>query len=307
MTAQPDEFKALEAFVRGGGRLVVTLYPELNKPRGFVSGTGTNRPVFKNPLRDDDDSRPPPLNLREKWGFGMEHIPTTREGRLFSPVTASRIHPAPLPARVSWHSSLVFTNLDFSWRVIYARGTDPVMIEKEYGAGSIVLATDSYFVSNEAMRKERDPDLLTWLPGNSREVIFDETHLGVMESAGVAILARRYKLHGGVIALLVLAALFIWRNSVSFVPRTDEQKLSSPVLGRESAAGFQNLLRRSIAPKDLLQTSLDEWHKTGRLDGRHTASRREKIRAVVEAYNAAEKPNIVDTYREIVRILNHKK
>jgi hypothetical protein len=108
-------------------------------------------------------------------------------------------------------------------------------------------------------------------------------------------------------ALVALALLFIWKNSVSFVPRTDEQKLSSPVMGRESAAGFQNLLQRCIAPKDLLQASLDEWHKAGRLDGRQTVSRREKIRAVVEAYNAAEKPNIVDTYREIARILNHKK
>jgi hypothetical protein len=306
MTAQPEEFQALETFVRGGGRLVVTLYPELNKPRGFISGAGTNRPVFKNPLRDYG-SLPPPINLRERWGFGMEHIPTTREGRLFSPVTAARIQPEPLPAKVSWHSSLVFTNLDFSWRVIYARGTDPVMIEKQHGAGSIVLATDSYFVSNEAMRKERDPDLLTWLPGSSREIIFDETHFGVMESAGVAILARRYKLHGGVIALLVLAVLFIWKNSVSFVPRLDEQKLSAPVLGRESAAGFQNLLQRSIDLKDLLQASLDEWHKAGQLDRRHSASRRERIRAVVEAYNDAEKPNIVDAYREITRILNHKK
>jgi hypothetical protein len=82
---------------------------------------------------------------------------------------------------------------------------------------------------------------------------------------------------------------------------------ASPILGRESSAGFQNLLRRSVAPRDLLQTSLDAWHKASSQDGRQSASRRERIRAVVEDYNAVEKPNIVDTYRKIARILNHKK
>ena len=208
---------------------------------------------------------------------------------------------------IGWCSALVFTNLDFSWRVIYARGTDPVMIEREHGRGSIVVATDSYFVSNEAMRKERNPDLLIWLAGNNSTLLFEETHLGVQEKPGIANLARRYKLHGGIVALIALALLFIWKNSLSFVPRADDEWTTTPVAGRESAAGFQNLLRRSIPPKDLLQASLDEWHKSSRLDGRQSASRREKISAVVAAYNMAEKPNVVDAYREITQIMNRKK
>ena len=307
MSAEPDEYKALEGFIRRGGRLVVTLYPELGKPRGFSAGMGTNRATFKNPLRGDDEFRQPPVNLREKWGFGYDFVPTSREGRLFGPVLASRIQPDPLPQTVSWHSALVFTNLDFSWRVIYARGTDPVMIGQRHGDGSIVLATDSYFVSNEAMRKERDPDLLAWLAGNSPTILFEETHLGVQEKPGIANLARRYKLHGGVLALMALALLYIWKNSVSFVPRNDDSTKAAPVAGRESAAGFENLLRRSIPAKELLQASLDEWHKSARLDPRQSASRREKIRSVVAAYNATENPNIVDAYRQISQIMNRQK
>jgi hypothetical protein len=56
----------------------------------------------------------------------------------------------------------------------------------------------------------------------------------------------------------------------------------------------------------LLQVSLDEWHKAARLDARCTPGRRERIRAVVKAFNEAEKPNVVETYREIARILNRK-
>ncbi len=306
MAAEPGEYKALEAFVQRGGRLVVTLYPELGKPHLFTSGLGTNAPAFKRPSRRAVEEAPPPVNLREKWGFGYEYIPTTRDGSMFSPVMARRIQPGPFPTNMSWHSALVFTNLDFPWRVLYARGHDPVLIERQQGAGSIVLATDSFFVSNEAMRQERAADLLAWLAGNNREILFDETHLGVQENPGIATLARRYGLHGGAIALLVLAALFIWKSSVSFLPRTQETFEAVPVLGRESSAGFENLLRRGIEPRNLLQTSLDEWHKSAQLDRRITPPRREKIREVVKIFNSTEKPNVVEAYRAIARILNRK-
>ena len=306
MSAEPDEFKALESFVRDGGRLVVTLYPEIGKPRNFTTGLGTNQPAFKSPLADEE-RRHPPINLRERWGFGLDYIPTTRDSRLLTPVTATRVEADALPEKLTWHSALVFTNLESPWQVIYARGTNPVMIARSHGQGSIVLATDSFFVSNEAMRAERRPDLLAWLAGTSREIVFDETHLGVQERPGLAQLARRYQLHGGIFALLGLAALFIWKNSVSFVPRNDDSGSATAVRGRDAAAGFENLLRRSIAPKDLLQVSLDEWHKTAQLDARCTAQRRERIRAIVKAFNEAGKPNAVETYREIARVLNRRK
>ena len=304
MSASPNEFKAIDNFVREGGRLVVTLYPELGRPRTFTSGFGTNRPAFK---KAADEEGAEQISLRAKWGFGYEHVPTPRKQMIFSPVEARRIAPGPYPVNLTWHSALVFTNLDLGWRVLYARGTDPVMIERTLGRGAILVATDSYFVSNEALRKERAADLLAWLPGEGRKVLFDETHLGVQQNPGIATLARRYGLQGGAVALLALAVLFIWKNSASFLPRDQTAVEAAPVLGRESAAGFENLLRRGIAPKNLLQTALDEWHKSSRLDARVTPARRERIRAVVEAFNAAQKPNLVETYREVTRILNRKK
>ncbi len=305
MSADEAEYQKLEAFLLGGGRLVVTLYPELTRPRLFTAGTGTNLPVFKNPLQEDDQ-RHPPINLREKWNFGFDYLPNVAGEKLFSSLQVRRVTEAPLPEHLPWHSALVFTNLADSWRVLYARGSNAVLVESRHGAGSIVLATDSYFVSNEALKQERAPDLLSWLAGRSREIVFNETHLGVQEQPGVATLARRYRLHGGVAALLLLAGLFLWKNAVSFVPGNQEVALSKPVVGRESAAGFENLLRRSVPERQLLQTSLDEWHRTAALDGRGTASRRARIRQLVEQFNQAEKPNLVATYRDMARILNRK-
>lgn len=306
MSAEPDEYKALERFVRNGGRLVLTLYPELARPKNNF-GLGTNRAGLKNPLGGDDPFAKPSVRLSDAWGFNYGFVSTDRKEFVFQPTIVTHILPSSLPGQLSWHSGLIFINLDFNWRVIYARGTDPVLIERPLGRGTIVLATDSFFLSNEALRNERAADLLAWLAGDSSEIVFNETHLGVQQQPGVATLAHRYKLHGGALALLALAALFVWKSSASFVPRPADAGTAAPVRGRESAAGFENLLRRSVPPKDLLQTSLDEWHKAGSLDARSTPAHREKIRAIIEACNATEKPDVVESYREIARILNRRK
>jgi hypothetical protein len=132
---------------------------------------------------------------------------------------------------------LFLTNLINAWRVIYALDDRPVVIERRLGAGHIVLCSDSYFASNEALRRERHPDLLAWVIGARRRVAFDETHLGVMERPGVATLAWKYRLHGLIAGILLLAALFVWKNSVSFVPPYDEAGESSGelVTGKDSA------------------------------------------------------------------------
>src|SRR6185436_18671942 len=140
----------------------------------------------------------------------------------------------------------------------------PVVIERRLGPGHIVLCSDSYFASNEALRRERHPDLLAWVIGARGRVAFDETHLGVMERPGAATLAWKYRLHGLIAGILLLAALFVWKNSVSFVPPYDEAGEASGelVTGKDSASGFVNLLRRSISERDLLGICFDEWKKS---------------------------------------------
>lgn len=301
--ADEAEYRKLDAFVRNGGRLVVTLYPVAGKPRFWARSGGTNAPAFKT----SDPRERPSIDLTEKWGCPLEFVDLARgTNRHLQPVTVKALLPDRVPETLSWHSALVFTNLAFAWRVVYARDTDPVMIERSLGAGTILLATDSYFVSNEAMQREREPRLLAWLAGTSTDVIFDEAHLGVQDTTGIAGLARRYRLHGGVVALLVLAGLFVWKNSLSFVPRSDEDARPDEVHGRHSAAGFVNLLRRSIPADQLLQTCLNEWHKSRLLDRRASPRKLERVRAAVDNYNTAAAPDAVESYKTISAILNEK-
>ncbi|MGA2555338.1 MAG: hypothetical protein ABSG04_03605, partial [Verrucomicrobiota bacterium] len=130
--------------------------------------------------------------------------------------------------------------MDTNWQTLYQRKGHPVIVQRAFGPGSLVLSTDSYFLSNEALRRERHAELLAWLVGPHPDVIFDETHLGVEERPGVAGLMRQYHLQGVLLALALIAALFIWRNSLPLVPppaaRPDAAS-GALVQAREASAG----------------------------------------------------------------------
>src|SRR6185295_14129997 len=133
---------------------------------------------------------------------------------------------------------------------LYARrkGTNvqPVLIERTMGHGSIVLFCDSFYFSNEALRDDRQPELLSWFIGAHRQVVFEETHLGTSENPGVAMLARKYHLEPLFGAVVILALLFVWKNGTSFMPPDDQARArdrGDTVEGRDSAGAFVNMLR----------------------------------------------------------------
>ena len=216
--------------------------------------------------------------------------------------------PAPLPASISWHSGTVFTNLNKAWQIIYSRDTHPVIVERKFGPGSVVLASDSYFLSNQAMREERHAGLLAWFVGSSKHVVFDEAHLGVTEEPGVATLMRKYRLHGLVAGFLVLAGLLIWKNSMSLVPPHDEELPEAHVAGKDSAAGFVNLLRRNLASSEVLNVCLAEWKKSSGAEAKLSSARQQRIQAVVEAENALPRKerDPVKAYQAVCRILKDR-
>ncbi len=324
----PDLFQEIERFVYGGGRLIVTLYPESasaswrtftnrvpeTSPKPGKPTDSTNAPPAR-PDRSRRILRPPDevpgehaIALRDRWGIGfaMVNLKQRDDDDTYEPVTVTNAIGAALPAAIPWHSGWVLTNLASAWRVVSARRGQPVVADRRFGRGTVVFATDSFFLSNEALQRERHAGLLAWLIGPSREVVFDEAHLGIAESPGIATLVRRYRLHGLVIALLVLAGLFVWKNASSLAPPYADAKDDGTVAGEESAAGFVSLLRRSIPSRDLLGTCVAEWEKTcGR---RISAAQRQEIHAVLEAENALppRERNPAAAYERICRIVGKR-
>jgi hypothetical protein len=322
----PDLLQEIENFMTRGGRLAITFMPEMS--RSFFPGPFIPPPVAstnkmskagkssksskKKNTRTFDPTLDRQISLKEKWGLDYNFLP-------LPPADVPNAHPKPaqalkqsdllLPEALDWHSGVVFTNLNAAWHTIYARSNSPVVIERRFGPGSIVIATDSYFVSNEALRKDRHADLLAWLVGPARRVVFDESHFGIVEQAGVSTLIRKYRLYGLAGGLVLLAALFIWKNALSFVPPWPEEKPRDYVAGKDAAAGFVNLLRRNVPARDLLNVCFAEWTKSLGHGAPHLIARVDQAQAVLEAENARPPRDRqpLRAYQHICQILKGQK
>lgn len=251
---------ALERFVQTGGRLVVAMYPR------HASSRGEGRSPTPSPT-PAKEAEPTPTPRGSKWEEVLQRwdVALERAGAEKDMVAVRAGGELPIEEHLSWHSGLFFEPKHPDWQIIYESELGPVVLERAFGRGSVVLAGDSYFVSNEALLVERAPALLVWLLGANRTVIFDESHLNVREDPGVAALLRRYGLTGFVAGFLLLLGLWLWRNATfALAPRPAHARLEAEpaVSGRDSFSGFVRLLRRGIAPAQLLPTCLAEWKKT---------------------------------------------
>ena len=214
---------------------------------------------------------------------------------------------------IPWRGSLYFKGLSDNWKVICQQNDEPVIIEGSVGSGSIVICADSYFLSNEAVVNQttRNPQLLAWLAGG-RTVIFDEIHLGQANRESLSSLARQHGLTHLFFVLLVLGGLYIWKNSVSFLPRDPEHTErfgGGDIQGKSSALGLQSLLRKCIPPKRLLGECLKHWSTSTLAKRPKQRADEEKIRALVAAETSrpAKNQDPVKAYTTICRILSERK
>lgn len=202
---------------------------------------------------------------------------------------------AETPLRKRWHvrfsylnTGLVFTDRGPEWH-----GGD--ILERSFGAGTIVLMPSAYPLSNEALEQERNTSLIASIIGSNRTILFEESHLGVIESGSIAGLARKYRLQGVYAAVLLLALLFIWKNSTSLLPPIQSASDRAIASAKDNSSGLANLLRRNIPSQDLLKVCLEQWEKSR---VRCSPEKRLRVRDLVRRGG-----DPVTTYREISRIL----
>lgn len=196
------------------------------------------------------------------------------------------------------------------WKVLAKLNDDIMIAERRFGQGSIVVVTDSYFASNEALMKEPSPVFLSWLVGDRRHVIFDETHLGTAENPGIMTLAMRYHLQGFFFAGLVLFALYVWQSSTSLVPPDDSLELASNhVSGHGATAGLVSLLRRGIPVAQVLRKGMETFEKGNSKTSLAMQKRMEQARVLLPADDRKRLPAgaAADLYRRIIDILHPKR
>jgi hypothetical protein len=143
------------------------------------------------------------------------------------------------------------------WTEMERVGSKPLAIERSFGKGSVVLLAESGDFSNESTAASDRLDIVTAALGANAQIVFDESHLGTVESGSVVGLARRYRMVGFAFGFAICAILYIGRSASSFPPAVE----SAPAAfaGRTSASGLITLLRKHIPPAQLTAASWQEW------------------------------------------------
>ena len=188
-------------------------------------------------------------------------------------------------------TALAFEPADAAWK------GNSTFLERRFGAGSLLLVARSYPLSNEGLQKERATGLIAHMLGGNQRVVFDESHLGEVESGSIAGLARNYHLEGLALALLTLAGLYVWKNSSSLLPPYMTEPDLALTSAKDASSGLANLLRRNIPPADLIRTCVAQW-KRDHASGRYSAAKIARVEAIA---NRGGDPAAL--YAEIARVL----
>lgn len=149
------------------------------------------------------------------------------------------------------------------------------ILERPLDQGSLVLANNASLFSNQTLAERRAPALLARMIGPTQSIIFDESHFGIRDDPGVMVLVRRYGLLGLLLALIALAALFVWQAAFPLVPLPSE---AGDDLARQSErtaqSGLAQLLRHAIPSTGLMKICAGEFERAAT----YTPRQREAVR-----------------------------
>ena len=122
---------------------------------------------------------------------------------------------------------------------------------------------------------------------------------------------RKYRFHWFVAGIVLLAVLFVWKNSVCFVPPHEdglEESKEGFASGKDYTQGLIGLLRRNISKQDILKVCVEEWEKSIEHGRIVNPDKLVHIKEVVERKEPKAKKNQdpVSGYNTINKILSPK-
>ena len=241
-----EETNLLNDWMTNGGTLLVTF---------------SSRQFDSNEENRSDPAPPESKWLRgevakiESWGIQIFRSKQNLAAQLESNLFADQS---------SWAGHLYIQPTQSDWEVLAKARDLPVVLQRKFGAGKLILLADSYPFSNIALAAHRNAALVSWLFPERSTVIFDETHFGIVDHPGIIGLARRYGLDGAFVAVLGLAALYLWASRYSLRPVRRVRADSEPaVRGAGGNEIFTSLLRRTLPAADLCAVCLQIWKQKG--------------------------------------------
>ena len=250
--ASNSDLELFEKLAEKGGHVVVLLSSEGFVDRSIQTKTnGPAKPKEKVP-------KPPSPTLKARWGIRVAYRELPRSKDNVTPLfNGLDVVPA------TWH----FSSWTNEWMPSHMRDYSPLFLERRFGKGAIVLIANARLFTNRELLLEPDAPLLAAVPSAHRRVIFDESHLGLEDTGTVAGLAAAHHLQWLLLAFVILAAIYVWRSSFSFVPPT-ERPSDASVAGQDAGFALASLLEQSIPPGGILLAVAEEWNRSLPLLGR---------------------------------------
>ncbi|MHB9138562.1 MAG: hypothetical protein ACYC4Q_04075, partial [Victivallaceae bacterium] len=192
-----------------------------------------------------------------------------------------------------YYSNNYFRVSNPEWKVLYTFYDRPVIMEKAFGKGTLILCADNFILTNESMGAGKNAALLLRLLGNRQRIVFDEIHLGVFSERNLLWLAGKYNLGPFAVVLAILLLLFLWRQLTTITGQ--QQELTEAAKGQADLSGLAltTLLRSAYRVRDLPKLCLDCWTESS-VGRRCDAIRLQRIKEAVaiasdplKAYNNA--------------------
>ena len=251
-----DELKQFENLAAGGAQVVIAM-----------------RPVYPESSKREKDDRKPATPLEKRWGVRFDYLDANK-----TDYQASGLMP-----RLTALYFVVADKPVHRW-------------ERKFGAGSVLLLPSAYPFSNEALAFGRDSAFIAGTLGANRKVVFDENHLGLIESGNIVRLGRKYHLEPFAAVLLLAFVLFVWKSSTSLLPPRAEAEGIATAVG-DAGSGLANLLRRNIPEDSLIRTCFEQW------EGSQHGGKFYSQAKITRARAAARQGGAVQAYRAVSRIL----
>lgn len=242
------DLEQFERLARSGARVVLALDPE-----GIAE---IQREKPKQPPHSKD-TRSPEDNLKKRWGIGLAYVDRAVARGNREVLAGLEMQP------VTWR----FSFWQPAWKPSHPRNGSPLFLERDFGKGSVVLIANSKLFTNRELLVHPDVDVLAAAPGAYRIVIFDENHLGIADTGTVIGLATAHGLEWMLVGFLVLAILYVWRSSVSFIPRLSAP-VEASVSGRDAHLALSHLLMQSLPSRSVLRVAGEEWNRSATLQAR---------------------------------------
>ncbi|MCP4022875.1 MAG: hypothetical protein GY729_13620 [Desulfobacteraceae bacterium] len=305
------EHEQIMGLLESGCRLVIALTPANLK--SFDKPSKNKKP--RQDQEKQDRLKVKKIDLFEKLNITMQYHKTRKNNLFAYPFGQQKTDVFFTP--VLWPLALWFQTDSKDWNTIFHIDDKPVVIEKKYGKGSLVLLADSYIFSNESLKKDKNSPLFAWLVKDRSRIVFDEFHFGIQKRPGISTLIKKYNLYGPVMLFAIFILLFIWKNSSGLVPPNEQNEITDLIgtnqeqgqeLEKDNISGLANLLKQNIARSNLINECKKAWKDSFVLPN-EASQKYLKLYEEMEATgrNSKMKSGVVDEYIRICNILSKGK